>query len=125
MAKARQQSANQTEQLVQFRHREAQRIANAVAAHEARRRDRKPSFLPRAPGGGGGGGGGAFRLALFTGAWLKGTLKVVRFAAATNETVSAQNVFGGIAPVNPSNMQRKVGIAQEGTTWIAIAAECS
>jgi hypothetical protein len=124
MAKARQQSANQTEQLVQFRHREAQRIANAVAAHEARRRDRKPSFLPRAPGAG---GGAAFRLALFTGAWIKGTLKVVRFAAATNETVSAQNVFGGIAPVNPSNMQRKVGIAQEGTTttWIAIAAECS
>jgi hypothetical protein len=122
MAKARQQSANQAEQLVQFRHREAQRIANTVAAHEARRRDRKPSFLPRAPGGG---VGGAFRLALFTGAWLKGTLKVVRFAAATNQTISAQNVFGGIAPVNPSGMQRKVGIAQDGTTWIVIAAECS
>jgi hypothetical protein len=121
MAKKSNQSTNKSEQLVQFRHRDAQRIGNAVHAHETSRRGRNPSSLPRAAGGGEGG----FRVALFTGVWHKSTLKVVRFVAATNETVTAENIFGSIAPATPSSLQRKVGICQEGTTWIVIAAECS
>lgn len=101
---------------------DAQRINSAVRAHESGRGHRNVSKLPR---GGGGGGGDTFRVALFTGAWLKNTPKVVRFSAATNETTSAQNIFGSIAAVAPNSLQRKVGLAQEGTTWIVIAAECS
>jgi hypothetical protein len=87
--KARQQSGNQGEQLIQFRHRDAQRVANVVAAHEARRRDRKPSSLPRAAGGAGG-AGGVLR-AQFSGSWFKGATKVVVIQGEQTATAQCNN----------------------------------
>ena len=113
--------ANKTEQVVQFRHKDAQRIASAVHAHETARRGSKPSVLPRAVGGGG--GGGAFATARFTGAWSKDTLKTVTFIADTAATAVASNIFSNIA-APPGGGSRRCGLAMEGTTWILIAAEC-
>lgn len=111
--------ANKTEQVVQFRHKDAQRIASAVHAHETARRGRNPSTLPRAAGG----GGGAFATARFTGAWSKDTLKTVTFIADTAATAVASNIFSNIAAPSGGG-SRRCGLALEGTTWILIAAEC-
>jgi len=111
--------ANKTEQVVQFRHKDAQRIASAVHAHETARRGKNPSVLPRAVGG----GGGAFATARFTGAWSKDTLKTVTFIADTAATAVASNIFSNIA-APPGGGSRRCGLALEGTTWILIAAEC-
>lgn len=71
-------SANPGEQTVQFRKKDAERIAAAVYAHERGRRPGNPSKLPRASGGGGGGG---IRLAQFSGQWRNeapNNLKIVQ-----------------------------------------------
>jgi hypothetical protein len=123
MAKERQQSGNQGEQLVQFRHRDAQRIVSAVTAHEARRRDRNASTLPRATGGGGGGG---VRICTFVGGWGVGQLKTVQFLGVTTapSTTVAINLFSPIVPLNVSNAPRHCAIAKDGAAWYLIAAEC-
>lgn len=92
--KSRQQSGNQGEQLVQFRHRDAQRLANVLAAHEGGRRDRKPSMLPRAAGGGGGGGGGIVT-ATFLGSWLRNQTVVVNLNStpSTNTATCYNSLF--------------------------------
>jgi hypothetical protein len=69
---------NRGDQPVTFRHSDAQRIANAVAAHESGRRDRKSSQLPRAAGGGSG-GGVTLVTATFLGSWFTGQYKPVNF----------------------------------------------
>lgn len=116
----KQQPANKTEQVVQFRHKDAQRIASVVHAYESSRRVANPSKLPRAAGGGG--GGGTFATAFFTGSWAKGTLKQIAFTADTTSTAVASNIFSYIA--DNSAPSRRCAVALEGTTWILIAAEC-
>lgn len=80
--------ANKTEQVVQFRHKDAQRIASAVHAYETARRGKNPSVLPRAVGG-----GSEITLGVFTGAWSIGQEKEVRVQADTNVTTSVVNHF--------------------------------
>jgi hypothetical protein len=123
MAKARSQSQNQGERLIQFRHRDAQRVANAVAAHEARRRDRKPSSLPRAAGGGGGGGGGGIVTATFQANWFKGQQKIVSLGGAATNTAFAINTLVNIVG-NGANVSRGCVLSGSGTTYILVNAEC-
>jgi hypothetical protein len=97
--KQRNQPANRGDQPVTFRHSDAQRIANAVAAHESGRRDRKSSQLPRAAGGGG--GGGDLRTATFLGSWLRHSSTIINFdghnfAAASTNTASCVNFLFSI-----------------------------
>jgi hypothetical protein len=118
MAKARQQSANQAEQLVQFRHSDAQRIANVVGWYESTPRGRRQSSLPRAPGG----GGGSIRIATFTGQWSIGAAKTVRFKFQTANTAVAVNLFAAVpSPVTSGDC----AVARDGTAWYLIAAVCS
>jgi hypothetical protein len=112
-------SANKGEQPVQFRQRDAQRIASVVHTVETARRDRNPSSLPRAVGG-----GGSFATARFTGSWSKDTLKTITFIRDTAATAIASNIFSHIA-APPSGQTRRCAVALEGTTWILVAAECS
>jgi hypothetical protein len=116
----KQAQVNKTEQVVQFRHKDAQRIASAVHAHESARRGRSPSTLPRAVGG----GGGAFATARFTGSWSKDTLKTITFLEDTASTAIASNIFSHIAAPASGQQFRRCAVAIEGTTWILIAAEC-
>ena len=94
--------ANKGDRVVQFRHGDAQRIADAVHAFETSRRDHNPSTLPRAVGGGGGGGGVVD--AYYYGAWNKGTIKVISFASDTTgtSTANAINLFSSIQPYSGS-----------------------
>ena len=82
---------------IMFRHADAQRIANAVHAHETSRRGRNPSTLPRAPGGGSGGG---IRMARFVGGWPKGESKQVVFSSDTLSTANATNFLRSIPHLN-------------------------
>lgn len=101
-----------------FTQKDGQRIANVVHAFETTRKGRNPSELPRAAGGGGG-----FATATFTGAWSKGSLKTITFISDTSVTTIATNLFSNMsAPTSGSS--RKCAIAQDGTTWVLIAAEC-
>jgi hypothetical protein len=101
-----------------FTQKDGQRVANAVHAFETSRRPRNPSVLPRAPGGVGG-----FATARFTGAWQKGTLKTITFMVNTSNTAVATNIFSNVSA--PSSGQfRTCAVAQEGTAWVLIAAEC-
>lgn len=105
---------------VMFKHADAQRIANVVHSHESSRRGRSASTLPRAPGGGGSG----FATAKFTGAWAKDTLKTITFLANTTETAIASNITSHVPPLPESSTHRRCTVAQEGTTWILLTAEC-
>lgn len=109
---------NKTEQLVQFRHKDAKRVAAAVRAFETSRRGRNPSMLPRAVVG----GGSAFATARFTGSWAKDTFKTITFLEDTASTAVASNIFANIPA--PSVGSKRCAVAMEGTTWILIAAEC-
>jgi hypothetical protein len=125
MAKARSQPENLGEQPVQFRHRDAQRIANAVAAHEARRRDRKPSELPRASGGGGGG----LTLGKVTAAWNKNTLRQVIVHDQGNalfESTSAPPAFvnGVVNKFANVEADKWVMIGEANGRWYLVSAEC-
>lgn len=64
-----------------------------------------------------------FRVCTFTGAWSKGSPKVVTFKyqAATPNTVSATNLFADLSTASSS---RNCAIARDGTAWFLIAAEC-
>jgi hypothetical protein len=117
-----QQAANKTDQLVQFKMKDAQRINNAVLAHESARRGRALSSLPRAAGGGGGGGGGVEEVR-FVGAWPKHTYKQVFYASdATNtSTASALNFLCSILPA-PGYRRALVSLA--GDDVVLVNAEC-
>jgi hypothetical protein len=114
------QSANKTEQLVQFRLRDAQRINNAVLAHESGRRGRSPSSLPRAAGSGGGGG---IEEVLFTGAWPQNTYKQVFYASDTTNTTtaSALNFFCSILPTVG---YRRALVATTGDIVVLVNSQC-
>lgn len=117
----KQATANKGEQPVQFRHKDAQRIASVVHTVETARRNRNASVLPRAVGGGGGSVGVV--TARFTGAWSKDTLKQITFIDDTAATAIASNIFSHIgAP--PAGQTLRCAVAPNGTTWILIAAEC-
>jgi hypothetical protein len=114
--------ANKAERVVQFRQKDAQRIASVVHTIETARKDAKTSKLPRAIGGS---GGGTFATARFTGAWSKDTLKTITFLADTTETVNASNIFSTISLPSSGVTALRCAVALEGTTWVLIAAECS
>jgi hypothetical protein len=62
-----------------------------------------------------------FRIATFTGAWSKDTVKTVTLSAQTAATASALNLFANIpAPTGSASC----AIARDGTAWYLIAAEC-
>ena len=64
-----------------------------------------------------------FRIATFTGAWSKETLKTVtlKYNTTTPNTFVARNLF---AAIGESTATRNCAIAKEGTAWYLIAAEC-
>jgi len=105
---------------VVFRQADAQRIANAVHAHETGRRGRHPSTLPRAPGG----GSGSIAVARFTGAWAKDTIKEVQFISNTASTASVSNITANVAPPGTLSTYRRCLISQDGTAFILVTAEC-
>jgi hypothetical protein len=95
--KQRNQPSNRGDQPVTFRHKDAQRIAGAVNAHETGRRDRRPSQLPRAAGGGG--GGANLMTATFLGSWLRHSSTIINFdghalnASSTNTASCINYLF--------------------------------
>ncbi len=104
--------------------KDGQRVANAVHAYETGRRGRKPSQLPRAPGG----GGGSIDEATFTGAWTKGATKSVTFTADTARTAAAVNLFRSI-PIASDFGTRKCLVAPSSGTdpniqYVLVNAEC-
>jgi len=116
-----QQPASPTEQLVQFRKRDAERINNAVIAFESSRRGRNPSSLPRATGGGGGGGVEEVR---FLGAWPKGFEKTV-FVGATTATTKVTNWFCNIGPADAVRRGVAASLAgDEEEIKVLVNAEC-
>lgn len=114
--------SNSGEQLVQFRKRDAQRISDAVLAHESARRGRTPSALPRAFSG----GGGAIEEVTYEGAWPEGTIKQVAYAYDTTNTstASALNFLCSILPGPSSPGRRRALIASVGTTMVLVNAQC-
>lgn len=114
------QSANKTEQLVQFRLRDAQRINNAVLAHESGRRGRSPSSLPRAAGGGGGGGVEEVR---FVGAWPQHTYKQVFYASDTTNT-STVSALNFLCSILPAAGYRRALVSLAGEDVVLVNAQC-
>lgn len=121
-------SSNSGERLVQFRLRDAQRIASAVHAYESGRRDGKPSTLARAVGSSSRG----LKEAFFWGAWPKDQIKQVSFAYDTTgtSTASAYNYLCNIqAQSGPENSYRRC-IIMPGTEfepdaeYALVNAEC-
>lgn len=101
----------------------AERIAKVVRTVEAGDRDCGPlTFGARV----GGVSGKVFRVATFTGAWSKNTLKSVTFLGVTTtpNTVSASNIFATITGVTVTSTTKNCAIAKDGTAWYLIAAEC-
>jgi hypothetical protein len=102
----------------------AVRIYNAVRKVEAGDRNQKPLTFRRVvePGR-----SRTFRMATFTGAWNKGSLKVVtlRNVTSTPNTVSAINLFLSVNTATGITATINCAIAKDGTSWYAIAAECS
>lgn len=117
-----QQSANKTEQVAQFRLRDAQRINNAVLAHESARRGRSPSKLPRAAGGGGGGGGGLEEVR-FAGAWPKDTYKQVFYASDTTNT-STTSALNFLCSILPNAGYRRALVAAAGDVTVLVNSQC-
>lgn len=112
--------ANTSEQPVQFRQRDAQRINDAVLAHESKRRGRNPSSLPRASGGGGGGG---IEEVVFLGAWPKNTSKQVFFASDTTNT-STTSVLNFLCSILPATGYRRALIAPSGEINVLVNSQC-
>jgi hypothetical protein len=114
------QPANKTEQLVQFRMRDAQRINNAVLAHESARRGRSPSKLPRAFGGGGGGIDQVF----FLGAWPKDTYKQVFYASDTTNTSTA-SALNVLCSILPTVGYRRAIVSSDGDVLLLLNSQCA
>jgi hypothetical protein len=106
-----------------FNARDAQRIANAVMAHERRGRKQPPITYPTviasAP---------AFKLGRTNSSWGKGASKTITIYSGTplsetpvtpTETVTAYNKFADIAA------SRWVMLGQLDGNWYVIAAECA
>ena len=106
---------------VDFTRGAAERIANVVRAVELGDRDGAPLNLGRVADAGGG-KAVVFRICTFTGAWSKDTQKTVtyKYQSATPNTVSARNVFIGLAATTGGNC----AIAKDGTAWFLIQLEC-
>ena len=123
-----QSPANKGDQTVQFRHRDAQRISNAVHAHETDVSQPNPSRLPRAPGS-----GPNVDEAFFVGAWVKGGEKQITFSANTQSTATAVNLIRSIPAANGTNgvsltrqclvIKRRNPTATPGT-YILLNSEC-
>ena len=105
---------------VDFTRGAAERIANVVRAVELGDRDGAPLNFGRVPDAGG--SKVVFRICTFTGAWSKNAQKVVtyKYQSATPNTVSARNVFIGLAATTGGNC----AIAKDGTAWFLIQLEC-
>lgn len=120
--------ANKTDRLVQFRFQDAQRIASVVHEVESSRRDRNPSQLPRAFSG----GGGSLKVCQFSGAWPKGTDKIVTIVSssdfATTATISSSTtsvknfLFDSVGSCDGGN--KKAVIGTDGGIWFLISPEC-
>lgn len=110
-------AGNSGEQLVQFRLSDAQRISNAVTWVESHRRDRKPSWLPRAAGSSVAATDNGIYLGTFTGPWAKGGTKNVYVGTASYSVV---NHFATV------DLSGKCAFARivNGGSYILIAAEC-
>ena len=105
---------------VDFTRGAAERIANVVRTVELGDRDGAPLSFGRVPDAGG--SKVVFRICTFTGAWSKNAQKVVtyKYQSATPNTVSARNVFIGLAETTGGNC----AIAKDGTAWFLIQLEC-
>ena len=110
---------------VAFTPEAAARVYNAVQIVERGNRDQKPLTFRRVVESGS--SSKAFRMGTFTGAWNKGSLKVVTFrnVTSTPNTVSAINLFLSVNTATGVTATINCAIAKEGTGWYAIAAECS
>jgi hypothetical protein len=139
MAKKKDQKANDPNQGVMFKAKDAQRMANVVHWFESTPRPRNPSKLPRAPGGGGGG----VRIGQFAGAWPKepgtsGTENVKTVMLydksqtnaspnawnASGETVSVVNLFAYVPAPRGGPTSMWCAISLVSGTWVLVAAEC-
>jgi len=116
--------ANKTEQVVQFRHKDAQRIASAVHAHETARRGRNPSTLPRAAGG----GGISLRVGKTTATWTKGTVATIPLweeGTPPNETESNSSLEGCVNKWADVAGDKWVGMMRgPGGVHYLVVAEC-
>lgn len=100
---------------VQFTRESAERIANVVRAAEVGAfRGRGLNFDPVLEQN-----RRVFRMATFTGAWPKGTVKAVSIGSGAS--INAANLFAAIGTAASS---RNCAIARDGTAWYLIAAEC-
>lgn len=119
--------ANKTDQPVQFRAKDAQRIASVVHEVETGRRQPKGSWLPRAFSGGGGSGG--IREATFCGAWPKGQKKTVILGVggSSTSTASAFNWQFSIPPhdTGGENYSRLCMVLMDGEIAAANTCDCS
>jgi hypothetical protein len=105
---------------VKFTRPAAQRIAAAVRQVEGGNRDQGGMTFEHPQGVG---SVKLFRVATFTGAWAKNSVKTVTFkyATATPNTAVATNLF---ATLGTAASSRNCAIAKDGTAWFLIAAEC-
>lgn len=71
--------------------------------------------------------GGVVRMGKFTGTWTKNSDRIVTLlnSAITPNTVSATNVFVTITGTTVTSTFIKCAIAEDGTAFFVIAAECS
>lgn len=119
--------ANATDRLVQFRARDAQRIASVVREVESSRRQPKGSRLPRAVGSGS--GGGDIQEATFCGAWPKGQKKTVTLGVggSSTSTASAINWQFSIPPhdTGGENYSRLCMVLMDGEIAAANTCDCS
>jgi hypothetical protein len=106
---------------VKFTRPAAQRIAAAVRQVEGGNRDQPPFGFEHPQGIGP--NVKLFRVATFTGAWAKNSVKTVTFkyTTATPNTAVATNLF---ATLGTAASSRNCAIAKDGTAWFLIAAEC-
>ena len=98
-----------------FNARDAQRIANAVMAHERKGRRQPavtyPTVISSAP---------AVKRGTFTAPWNKGATVTVRDSADAAVTYQVKNYFANVAGTGA----KSCAIAKVGDEWILIAAEC-
>lgn len=102
----------------QFTRESAERIGRVVRAAELATPSARPLNFERIDFS----RSRVFRVATYTGAWAKGSLKTVTFFGVTTtpNTVSASNIFATLTATGTRNC----AIAKDGTAWYLIAAEC-
>ena len=98
----------------QFTRESAERIANVVRAAELTPRAGRPLSFDRVddpPSR------KVFRIATFTGAWPKGTDRVVTFKYQPTNTASVTNLFW---PLDNLSVTLDCAVARDGTAWFLI-----